>query len=231
VCKPCRYVRSIAPKVHPPRWLVSIALNRFVDQDTYLLATQQSVTLSNELRDIADKQQPAQLQQPQTSDAQVSDRQRADGEAAQAGAPMARRSWYCHRSPTDNILVASGKWMDKAVPWMPNRYQGLLSSSLQGAHLAFWQGLVATPTVVSQIMALVASVSYLCCPGCAGRFPNWCICGRYAASDYWFSIAHGLCLWALLNNSFAMQPLQGRLLCRSAVAFAKPDAGLMSQSM
>ncbi|DBA95205.1 TPA: hypothetical protein ACH3X3_013107 [Trebouxia sp. C0006] len=128
-----RYVRSIAPKVHPPRWLVSIALNRFVDQDTYLLATQQSVTLSNELRDIADKQQPAQLQQPQTSDAQVSDRQRADGEAAQAGAPMARRSWYCHRSPTDNILVASGKWMDKAVPWMPNRYQGLLSSSLQGS--------------------------------------------------------------------------------------------------
>lgn len=128
-----RYVRSIAPKVHPPRWLVSIALNRFVDQDTYLLATQQSVTLSNELRDIADKQQLAQLQQPQASDAQASDRQPADGEAAQAGAPMARRSWYCHRSPTDNILVASGKWMDKAVPWMPNRYQGLLSSSLQGS--------------------------------------------------------------------------------------------------
>jgi len=101
--------------------------------------------------------------------------------------------------------------MDKAVPWMPNRYQGLLSSSLQGAHLAFWQGLVATPTVVSQIMALVASVSYLCCPGCAGRFPNWCICGRYAASDYWFSIAHGLCLWALLNNSSTMQPLSSRL--------------------
>ncbi|KAL0031373.1 hypothetical protein WJX79_007208 [Trebouxia sp. C0005] len=134
-----RYVRSIAPKVHPPRWLVSIALNRFVDQDTYLLATQQSVTLSNELRDIADKQLTAQPQQPQASDAQASDRQHADGEPAQTGgaaradAPMARRSWYCHRSPTDNILVASGKWMDKAVPWMPNRYQGLLSSSLQGS--------------------------------------------------------------------------------------------------
>ncbi len=132
--------------MHPPRWLVSIALNRFVDQDTYLLATQQSVTLSNELRDIADKQQPARLQQPQASDAQASDRQHADGEAP-AGAPMARRSWYCHRSPTDNILVASGKWMDKAVPWMPNRYQGLLSSSLQGAQVAFGLGLVAAPTV------------------------------------------------------------------------------------
>ncbi|KAL0049294.1 hypothetical protein WJX82_010688 [Trebouxia sp. C0006] len=78
-----RYVRSIAPKVHPPRWLVSIALNRFVDQDTYLLATQQSVTLSNELRDIADKQQPAQLQQPQTSDAQLT-RLSSSGRARQA---------------------------------------------------------------------------------------------------------------------------------------------------
>lgn len=46
---------------------------------------------------------------------------------------MARRSWYCHRSPTDNILVASGKWLDKALPHMPNRYQGLLASGLQGS--------------------------------------------------------------------------------------------------
>ncbi len=168
--KTYRYVRSIAPKAHPPRWLVSIALNRFVDQDTYLLATQQSVTLSNELRDIADKQQPAQLQQPQASDAQASDRQRADGEAAQAGAPMARRSWYCHRSPTDNILVASGKWMDKAVPWMPNRYQGLLSSSLQGAHLALRLGLVALPVVSARQLALLAFVKHLCCPGCTTFF-------------------------------------------------------------
>ena len=134
-------MRSIAPNVHPPRWVVSIALNRFVDQDTYLLATQQSVTLSNELHDIAEKQQ-----QPQASDAHASDRQHTDGEGAQAAAPMARRSWYCHRSPTDNILVASGKWLDKAMPHMPNRYQGLLSSSLQGSRFGkcvkhFWQAL------------------------------------------------------------------------------------------
>ena len=59
------------------------------------------------------------------------------GVAEAAAAPMSRRSWYCHRSPTDNILVASGKWLDKAVPHMPNRYQGLLASSLQGEALSF----------------------------------------------------------------------------------------------
>ena len=181
VCTPYRYVRSIAPKVHPPRWLVSIALNRFVDQDTYLLATQQSVTLSNELRDIADKQQPAQLQQPQTSDAQVSDRQRPDGQAAQAGAPMARRSWYCHRSPTDNILVASGKWMDKAVPWMPNRYQGLLSSSLQGAHLAFGLGLAAPIELDRQWHCLLLS-SIFAALGVHNLFQN-SVWWQYAATD------------------------------------------------
>lgn len=143
----CRYVRSLAPNIHPPRWVVSLALNRFLDQDTYLLATQQSITLTNELCNITDQQQQSQsasdkqASDRQASDAQTADRQQAGAtaggsgrgrEAASATAPMARRSWYCHRSPTDNILVASGKWMDTAVPSMPNRYQGLLTSSLQG---------------------------------------------------------------------------------------------------
>ena len=132
----CRYVRSLAPNIHPPRWVVSLALNRFLDQDTYLLATQQSITLSNELCDMADEpsqEQPHTASQKSLSDAQSAERQQpAAGEGAAAAAPMARRSWYCHRSPTDNILVASGKWMDKAIPFMPNRYQGLLTSGLSG---------------------------------------------------------------------------------------------------
>ena len=134
----CRYVRSLAPKIHPPRWVVSLALNRFLDQDTYLLATQQSITLSNELCDVAEQHSLEAASHSQASDAQTTDRQETGQESGQgkegaaAAAPMARRSWYCHRSPTDNILVASGKWMDKAVPWMPNRYQGALISSSQG---------------------------------------------------------------------------------------------------
>ena len=143
----CRYVRSLAPNIHPPRWGVSLALNRFLDQDTYLLATQQSITLSNELRDLAEQssqQQPHKASQTPPADAQIEDSQQTAAEScdqgqegAAAAAPMARRSWYCHRSPTDNILVASGKWMDKAVPFMPNRYQGLLTSGLQGDLLSF----------------------------------------------------------------------------------------------
>lgn len=102
-----------------------------MDQDTYLLATQQSVTLTNELRDIAAKQLEADTVAIDSKHA-GGDQTQAREAAEAAAAPMARRSWYCHRSPTDNILVASGKWLDKAVPHMPNRYQGLLASSLQG---------------------------------------------------------------------------------------------------
>lgn len=52
--------------------------------------------------------------------------------AANTGAMgLQRRKLYCHRSPTDHLLVAIGRWMDDAVPHMPNRYRGL-----QGGHLS-----------------------------------------------------------------------------------------------
>ena len=38
------------------------------------------------------------------------------------------------RSPTDNMLVAMGRWMDEAVPLVPNRYSAALPAS--GAQLA-----------------------------------------------------------------------------------------------
>lgn len=64
--------------------------------------------------------------------------------AAQAGAAveeatlptgaqgLVRRRLFCHRSPTDNLLVAMGRWMDEAVPLVPNRYQTALAASASG---------------------------------------------------------------------------------------------------
>ena len=39
---------------------------------------------------------------------------------------MARRRWFCHRSPTDSLLIHFGRWLDGAIVSMPNRYAGSL---------------------------------------------------------------------------------------------------------
>lgn len=36
------------------------------------------------------------------------------------------------RSPTDNLLVAMGRWMDKSIPLVPNRYSGPLAAVAPG---------------------------------------------------------------------------------------------------
>ena len=50
---------------------------------------------------------------------------------------LQRRKLYCHRSPTDKLLVQLGMWLDDAVPRMPNRYQGLQSGHLAGKLQSF----------------------------------------------------------------------------------------------
>ena len=39
---------------------------------------------------------------------------------------MNRRRWFCHRSPTDSLLIHFGRWLDGAIVSMPNRYAGSL---------------------------------------------------------------------------------------------------------
>ncbi len=36
------------------------------------------------------------------------------------------------RSPTDNLLVAMGRWMDETIPLVPNRYRTALQTSAGG---------------------------------------------------------------------------------------------------
>lgn len=52
---------------------------------------------------------------------------------------LVRRKLYCHRAPSDHLLLALGRWMDAAVPHMPNRYTSLL-----GGHLSSERPLHAT---------------------------------------------------------------------------------------
>lgn len=36
------------------------------------------------------------------------------------------------RSPTDNLLVAMGRWMDETIPLVPNRYRSALQATAAG---------------------------------------------------------------------------------------------------
>ncbi|CAL5227269.1 g10200 [Coccomyxa viridis] len=122
-----RYVRNIAPQFHPPRWLFNIFLNQFLDQDTYLLATQQEVTLAAELAaHMASSASPENGHDSHSSSA-------AEGSGIPTGATgLTRRRIFCHRSPTDNLLVAMGRWMDETIPLVPNRYRTALQTSAAG---------------------------------------------------------------------------------------------------
>lgn len=48
-----RYARSLAPWLPIPRWLLALGLNDFVDQDTFLLATQCATNLAREAAALA----------------------------------------------------------------------------------------------------------------------------------------------------------------------------------
>ncbi|BDA43850.1 Protein TIC 55, chloroplastic [Coccomyxa sp. Obi] len=119
-----RYVRNIAPQFHPPHWLFNIFLNAFLDQDTYLLATQQEVTLTAEL---------AAARAAAEAEAVGHGGGGAEGTPLPTGTSgLIRRRLFCHRSPTDNLLVAMGRWMDRAIPLVPNRYQAALAAGPSG---------------------------------------------------------------------------------------------------
>lgn len=78
--------------VMPPRWVQHVQLNNFLDQDTFLLATQQPHALGAEL------------------------------DAHEAGQPLRRRSLFSYRTPSEPMLVEVGKFLDSALPRMPRRY-------------------------------------------------------------------------------------------------------------
>ncbi|CAK0816471.1 unnamed protein product [Prorocentrum cordatum] len=81
---------SRAPAV--PRLLAQTFVNRFLDQDTHLLATQQPYVLAAEFAAKAE------------------------------GRPFRRAQFYRHRSPGEAMLVALERFLDAAAPAVPGRY-------------------------------------------------------------------------------------------------------------
>jgi len=95
-----------SPPFRVPRWAVAIGVNNFLDQDTHLLGTAQARYLPWEL------------------------------ERANHGQPLDRRALFRYQSPSENLLIAIGRFMDRALPSMPLRYSTRAVNSAMGAGLA-----------------------------------------------------------------------------------------------
>lgn len=86
-----RFVLGTVGPFAPPRGLSSIPINQFLDEDTYLLATQQSHYLPLEAA------------------------------AAREGTPFRRRDAYRYTSQNDASLARLGRFFDRHLPSAPNR--------------------------------------------------------------------------------------------------------------
>lgn len=98
---------GVAP-VLPPRWVQHIVLNNFLDEDTFLLATQQPRVLGAEL-ESHHAQQATEAAQPGAEGGGV------------ASAPL-RRRLFSYASPSEKLLLEAGRFLDQALPNMPRRY-------------------------------------------------------------------------------------------------------------
>jgi len=128
-----RFLRSSGTWLRVPTWLFSIATNAFVDQDSYLLATQQAYTLGTEALALKEKGKKGIVLKGSKQDdgATVG---RGSPHSEEAAFPTKRKNVFCYSTPSDSLQMAAGRWIDNAVPRMPRRtVDRLLTHSSQGA--------------------------------------------------------------------------------------------------
>jgi len=164
-----------------PRWMVAIAVNNFLDQDTHLLGTAQALYLPWEL------------------------------ECVQQHKALDRRSFFRYQSPSENMLIAIGKFMDRALPNMPSRYSTRAINAAMGA------GLAGGPTR-EQILDRWAQHTALC-PDSQGLVAKATLMARVAAGALAVAVA-ALALNAV--QAVAAQPASGVLqTCAASLAASK----------
>jgi hypothetical protein len=112
-----RFMSAGLSKKPPKRWLVKLFLDNFLDQDTYLLATQQQNILSEEAQDIRDM-----IQQERRPTAKIEDKTMST-----------RRKLFCLSSPSDKAGAKIEQFWDATLLRVPNRVQTLLKLDSAGA--------------------------------------------------------------------------------------------------
>lgn len=110
-----RFMAGVCANVSFPRWLAKLNTDNFLDQDTYLLATQQRYILSQEARDIQ------QMLETDTSS------------TLQSKSMKTRRNMFCLTSPTERIGSRLEQFWDATLLRVPNRVDRLLQLNAVGA--------------------------------------------------------------------------------------------------
>lgn len=119
-----RFMGGALGKKVAPRWVVKLGLDNFLDQDTYLLATQQHHILSQEAKDVREmlKNAPGSTME--------------DKIKAIESKPMpTRRTLFCLSSPTDALGAKLERFWDATLLRSPNRITNLLKLDEAGAFL------------------------------------------------------------------------------------------------
>jgi hypothetical protein len=94
-----------------PAWVANAGVNNFIDQDTYLLATQQQYVLKAEVKAIKIMMD----------------------ESGELGAMKARKKLFVYRSPTERAGSRVEAFWDATVTRVPNRVETLLTLDRSGA--------------------------------------------------------------------------------------------------
>ena len=115
-----RFMSAALSKSKAPRWIFKLFLDNFLDQDTYLLATQQKYTLSHEAEEVRTMQESSR---------------RSSSKALQRKAMKTRRNLFCLSTPTEKAGAKIEQFWDATLLRVPNRIPNLLRLDAAGAFI------------------------------------------------------------------------------------------------
>jgi len=121
-----RFMAGGMSSIQVPRWLNHLVVLNFLDQDTYLLATQQKHVMAREAQELREI-------------LLLNEQEQKDDEQQQQQQPMirlsTRRKMFCLASPTEKIAATIERFWDATLAQSPNRVTNLLKLDESGALL------------------------------------------------------------------------------------------------
>lgn len=118
-----RFMTAAVSKFKVPKWISYIVVNNFLDQDTYLLATQQQNILPKEADDLRTALKERGIDP------------RSDKDGIKTLRMRTRRNMFCSPSPTERIGSNIDKFWDATLAKCPNRVKHLIRLDDSGAFL------------------------------------------------------------------------------------------------
>jgi len=111
-----RFMAAQGSKASVPRWMTKLFTDNFLDQDTYLLATQQKNILTAEAKEVEELLKSV-----------------SSAEELKSVSMTTRNKMFCLTSPTEKVGARLEKFWDETLLRVPNRIERLLQLNAVGA--------------------------------------------------------------------------------------------------